>query len=182
MRFPFDTFVVVDLPPHVVQQVRGIRKAYGSARQFLPVEITVAGSSGVGIFDATQDADEALRTLERLAGEIAPFPMELTGVTRFPGTGVFYYDIKDTAPLFAIHERIKASGLQFQPSPFPFSPHLTIDTFDEASDDLVKELLALPVPQSPFQVEGMSVYSLNGWDCRVVKSYRLGTTRQIRPA
>ena len=176
MRFPFDTFVVLDMPPHVVQHVRGIRKAYGSARQFLPVEITVAGSSGVGIFDVTQDADEALQTLERLAGGIAPFLMEFTAVTRFPKSGVFYYDIKDPAPLFAIHERIKTSRLQFKPNAFPFSPHLTIDTFDDAPEEQVRELLALPVPQGPFQVESMSVYALNGWDCRQVRTYRLAGT------
>lgn len=174
MPFPFDTFVVLDMPPHVEQHVRHIRKAYGSARQFLPVEITVAGSSGVGVFDETQDPDEALRTVERIARETKSFSMSFTRVTRFPESGVFYYEIADTAPLVAVHERLAASGMRFKPNPFPFSPHLTIDTFDEATPELERELLALPLPEGPFTVTSMSVYSLHGWDCRRLHSYPLG--------
>lgn len=176
MPFPYDTFVVLDMPPHVEQHVRRIRRAYGSARQFLPVEITVAGSSGVGVFDETQDPDEALRTVERIARDTKSFPMTFTRVARFPESGVFYYEIADPAPLVTLHARIIASGLRFKPNPFPFSPHLTIDTFDDATPDLERELLGLSLPEGPFPLVSMSVYSLHGWDCRRLQSFPLGPT------
>lgn len=174
MPFPFDTFVVVDMPAHVEDHVRRIRTAYGSARQFLPVEITVAGSSGVGVFDVTQEPDEALRAVERIARATAPFPLGFSQVTRFPESGVFYYQIADPAPLVTLHEQITTSGLRFKPNPFPFSPHLTIDTFDDATADLERELLALPLPAGPFPVMSLSVYSLHGWDCHRLHAFPLG--------
>jgi 2'-5' RNA ligase len=175
--FASDTFVTADLPPQVVSHVRAIRRQYGSARQFLPVEITIAGSSGVGVFDPGQDAAAALETLRTIAAATAPFPLELTGVARFPNSDVFYYAIRDVAPLEGLHTQIVRSGLAFKPSPFPFSPHLTIDTFEGASAGLERELLSLPVPEGRHMVETLSVYGLNGWDCRLVQRFALGPTR-----
>lgn len=172
--FLHDSFVVADVPASLAQLVSGIRHQYGSARQFLPVEITLAGSSGVGVFAADQDADEALQTVGRIAADAAPFTFQLAGVERFPNSGVFYYAIGDTAPLVALHQALVTSGLRFRPSPFPFSPHLTIDTFDTPTPELEAELRALAVPAGKHLVASVSVYSLSGWDCRLVRSFGLG--------
>jgi 2'-5' RNA ligase len=172
--FSHDTFVVVDLPADVVQQVRTIRRQYGSARQFLPVEITVAGSSGVGVFAPEQDAETALTTIAGIAASTGAFRIELTPPQRFPKSGVFYFGIKDAAKLVALHERLLGSGLAFTPSPFPFSPHLTIDSFDDADAALERELLALPHPPGGVFIESMSLYGLNGWDCRLIQRFPFG--------
>lgn len=172
--FPHDSFVVVDVPAPLAQHVRGIRRQYGSARQFLPVEITIAGSSGVGVFAPEQDASEALRLVGEIAAGAAPFEFELAGVERFPRSGVFYYAIKDPAPLVALHRHLVGSRLRFKPSPFPFAPHLTIDTFEDAGAELEAELRALAVPAGPQAATSMSVYALNGWDCRLVQSFPFG--------
>jgi len=172
--FPLDTFVVLDLPPPVEQHVRDIRRAYGSARQYLPVEITVAGSSGVGVFDPDQDADEALRRVADIARATAPFPMELGAVERFPDSSVYYWPIRDPAPVVAVHERLRDSGLRFAESPFPFSPHLTVDEFEAASPELDRQLRALPTPSGPFTVSTLTVYALEGWICHAVARHRLG--------
>ena len=176
--FPHDSFVVVDIPARLALHVRGLRRDYGSARQFLPAEITLAGSSGVGVFAAEQDADEALRALGRIAGASQPFDFELGAVERFPDSGLFYYAIKDPAPLVALHQRLVTSGLRFKPSSFAFSPHLTIDTFEDATPQLEAELRALPVPAGLHRAASISVYSLHGWDCRLVQTYELGATER----
>lgn len=178
MGFPQDTFVVVDVPPAVERHVRDIRRRYGSARQYLPVEVTVAGSSGVGIFAPEQDPDAALRVIAQIAAETAPFRMSFTGVERFPNSGVFYYAIADAAPLVALHDRVRTSGLQFTENPFPFTPHLTIDAFDDASEELARELFALPLPEHPVTVDSMTLYGLEGWICRQVARYRLAGEHQ----
>lgn len=172
--FPLDSFVVVEMPAAVVRHVRAIRQQYGSARQFLPVEITVAGSSGVGVFAREQDARAALDTLRTIAATTGAFTLELTGVRRFPGSGVFYYGIRDTARLDALHRRLVTSDLRFTPSPFPFSPHLTVDTFDDATPELERELLALPVPDGRQLIESLAAYSLSGWDCRLIERFPFG--------
>lgn len=172
--FPLDTFVVLDMPPQVERHVRDIRRAYGSARQYLPVEVTVAGSSGVGIFDADQEAEAALQIVEQVARATSPFDMTLGPVERFPNSDVFYWAIRDPAPVVAVHERLRDSGLKFKASPFPFSPHLTVDEFETPSAALDRELRALPVPEGPFPISSMTVYSLEGWICHRVARYPLG--------
>lgn len=179
--FPHDSFVVLDVPARLAEHVRGIRRAYGSARQFLPVEITIAGSSGVGVFAPDQDAEDALRTIGGIAALTRPFEFELAGVERFPGSGVFYYAIRDTAPLVALYQQLVSSSLRFTPSAFPFSPHLTIDTFDEATPQLEADLRALAVPGGPQRAESVSVYSLKGWDCRLVQTFALGAPAAASP-
>lgn len=172
--FPLDTFVVVDVPAEVERHVRDIRRRYASARQFLPVEITIAGSSGVGVFAADQDADAALEILAGIASSTGAFPIEFAAVQRFPETGTFYYSIKDASKIERLHERVARSGLRFTPSPYPFSPHLTIDTFEDAAPDLERELLVLPVPPRRHFLESLSIYSLKGWDCRLVRRLPFG--------
>ena len=172
--FPLDTFVVLDMPPSVERHVRDIRRAYGSARQYLPAEITVAGSSGVGIFDPEQDAAEALRVVAEIARATAPFAMQLGAVDRFPETDIFYWPIRDPTPVVAVHERLRDSGLRFTDSPFPFSPHLTVDAFEAPSEELERELRALPVPDGEFTVSSLAVYSLEGWICHTVARYAFG--------
>lgn len=172
--FPLDTFVVIDMPLAVQRHVHAVRERYGSARQFLPVEITIAGSSGVGVFAADQDADAALDIVNDIAASTGAFPIELARVERFPDSGVFYYAIKDANRIVRLHERLINSGLRFNPSPHQFSPHLTIDTFDDATPELERELLALPVPGGRHFLESLSIYSLKGWDCRLVRSFRFG--------
>jgi len=172
--FEMDTFVVADMPPELVHHVGSIRQRYGSARQFLPVEVTIAGSSGVGVFATDQDAEVALDAVGDIATSTGAFSLELTGVQRFEGSGVFYYGIKDVARLVRLHERVAGSGLRFKPSPFLFSPHLTIDTFENPGVQLERELFALPVPGGRHFIESLSVYSLKGWDCRLVRRFPFG--------
>jgi 2'-5' RNA ligase len=169
-----DAFVVVDMPAAIERHVRAIRQQYGSARQFLPVEITVAGSSGVGVFAPEQDAEQAYEVLRGIASTTGAFVLELTRVERFPKSGVFYFGIKDPTPLARLHARLATSGLLFKPSPYPFSPHLTVDTFDDATTELERELLALPVPEGRHFIESLSVYSLQGWDCRLLRRFPFG--------
>lgn len=172
--FPLDAFVVLDMPPPVERHVRDIRRRFGSARQFLPAEITIAGSSGLGVFDPEQDAGEALHVVAGIARATPAFSMELGPVKRFPESDVFYWPIRDPAPVVALHERLRASGLKFTGSPFPFSPHLTVDEFEGATGELEQELLALPVPDGPFTVPSMAVYALEGWICHTVARHALG--------
>src|SRR5688572_32898193 len=101
--FPLETFVVIDMPPEVERHVREIRQRYGSARQFLPVEITIAGSSGVGVFAAEQDADAALDIVNGIATSTGAFPIEFADVQRFPDSDVFYYSIKGPGRIARLH-------------------------------------------------------------------------------
>ena len=79
MEFDYDTYVVLDLPASMAEKVISIRDNYRDwFVKSLPVEITVAGSSGVGVFDSRQDPEEALAVLDTISVyEIDKLPMSL---------------------------------------------------------------------------------------------------------
>jgi hypothetical protein len=60
-RFEHNTYIVLDIPSTTwVQEVISLREKYNPERANLPVEITIIGSSGIGVFDEEQDEDEAI--------------------------------------------------------------------------------------------------------------------------
>ncbi|HZY44484.1 MAG TPA: 2'-5' RNA ligase family protein, partial [Anaerolineae bacterium] len=124
MGFDFDTYVVLDVPMPVAAQVMAVRERHRDEfRASLPVEITVVGSSGIGVFDPTQDSAVAFATLDYMAAEIVPIHASFGKVIRFPDTDIFVLTLNDERPFRALHERIAKSGLRFLPNSFPYKPH-----------------------------------------------------------
>src|SRR6266849_6409101 len=128
-------------------------------RSSLPAEITLIGSSGVGVFDAAQDPEAAFATLDAVAAETAAIQACFGSVLRFPNTDIFVFTLQDERPLRALHERIAKSGLTFTSSPFPFTPHCTLRSRSPISEEDAAELLSLKVLET-FVLDTMSVYLL----------------------
>jgi 2'-5' RNA ligase len=173
MRFERDTYVVLDMPSPVWQHVKSIREQYGSRLAILPVEITVIGSSGVGTFQEAQEMMAAFERLDSMAANFAPITTAFRRVTTFPNTGVFYYEPIDPQPFIKLQSEIVLTGLKFKETPFPFTPHCTIVKFDNPSAELVNEILSLPVPEGQFVLDALSIYSLDGYDCRLLRKVEL---------
>lgn len=161
MKFDYDTYVVLDIPMPMAKKVMSIRERYRDwFVKSLPVEITVAGSSGIGVFDSTQDPEEAFVVLDTIAAETSPIEASFGEVLRFPGTDIFVFTLQNEEPFRALHERIVKSGLQFTKSPFPYKPHCTIRQRSPVSEEMAAELLSLRVAGS-FVLDTISVYMLD---------------------
>ncbi len=173
MRFEYDTYVVLDMPPPIWEHVKSIRERFSSPLTILPVEITVIGSSGIGTFHKEQEIDAAFELIDSVAANFAPLITAFRRVTTFPNTGVFYYEPNDPHPFIDLQSEIVSTGLKFNESPFPFTPHCTIVRFDNPSQELVDEILSLPVPGEPFTLNTLSIYSLDGSDCRLLHKVEL---------
>jgi 2'-5' RNA ligase len=177
MRFEHDSYVVLDMPPPIWNHVKSIREHYASPMTILPFEITVIGSSGIGTFHTEQEIDAAFELIDSVAANFAPFTIAFRRVTRFPNTGVFYYEPNDSHPFIKLQSDIVSTGLKFKESPFPFTPHCTMVKFDHPSQELVDEILSLPVPREPFVLDALSIYSLDGYDCRLLHKVELSGSR-----
>jgi 2'-5' RNA ligase len=177
MRFEHDTYVVLDMPPPIWKHVKSIRERYASPLAILPVEITVIGSSGIGTLHEEQEIDAAFEHVDSVAANFAPFITAFSRVTTFPNTGVFYYEPKDPHPFIKLQSEIVSTGLKFKESPFPFTPHCTIVKLDNPSQELVNEIMSLPVPRETFALDALSVYSLEGYDCRLLHKVELSGSR-----
>ena len=121
----------------------------------LPPHITITGSSGMGpISPAT--SDEGLRTaLEPVAASMPPFEVRLQPPTRFMQSTVVVMAIDPNGPIRALHERIKSSGLTYDPPRFTFTPHCTLSFYPELAREKLRELLRVrfdgPVVIDSFQ-------------------------------
>jgi 2'-5' RNA ligase len=173
MRFEHDTYVVLDMPPPIWKHVKSIRERYASPLTILPVEITVTGSSGIGTFHEEQEIDAAFELIDSVAANFSPFTTAFRRVTTFPNTGVFYFEPNDPQPFIDLQSEIVSTGLKFNESPFPFTPHCTIVKFDNPSQGLVDEIMSLPVPGETFALDALSVYSLEGYACRLLHRVEL---------
>jgi 2'-5' RNA ligase len=160
MGFTADTYICLDVPMPVAQQIMDIRlRSHDTFRAALPVEITLTGSSGIGVFDARQDEKMAFALLDAIAAETEPLPVTFGKVLRFPSTDIFVLTLTDERPFRMLHERIVSSGIRFQPSPFPYTPHCTLRSRSPVSEEETADLLSLCISQS-FLLDTLSVYML----------------------
>ena len=122
----------------------------------LPAEVTMTGSSGVGVFAADQERGAAFATLDEIAASTTPIMARFGPVIHWPPS-LYVFSYENEAPFRALHERLATSGIRFGPTPFPFTPHTTIRSREGASDEEREELLSLQIP-GEFRLDTMSVY------------------------
>ena len=54
-KFEYPTYITLDLPDSISEKIKKIRERYGKIIAQLPVEITLTGSSGIGVIERDQD-------------------------------------------------------------------------------------------------------------------------------
>lgn len=124
----------------------------------MPVEVTLTGSSGVGVLEADQDRESVFAVLDEIAASTAPITARFGPVLHWlPSLFVLSYE--DEEPFRALHERIAASGIRFGPIAHPFTPHTTLRSREDPTDEERQDLLNLRrrIP-GLFCLDTMSVY------------------------
>lgn len=140
----------------------------------MPVEITVIGSSGIGVFENDQQPTQIFTLLDQVAAELAPITFSLQAINRFPGTNLFYLVPSPAEQFGDVQRQIIATGISFKDSPFPFTPHCTVANLQP--DDLEKgekDIRTLSLPIEQITVDEMRVYSLNQLDCQLLYQTKL---------
>lgn len=172
-----ETYVVLDLGGPAAAAVAAVRARFGyGGAAALPVECTVLGSSGAGPLDPDQDATEAYARLEEVATTTPAFEARFSSPLRFPGTDVFVLTVADDAPLRDLHERLARDGPRCLPSPFPFTPHVTLLQGRPVAGGEADELLATVV-DVPFRCEMLSTYVADELPLRLLhRAYLHGGT------
>lgn len=162
MTFSHDTYICLDIPEPQAQWVLDIRKQQKD--EFcatLPAEITIAGSSGVGVIKADQEPDLVFSIIEQIATQTAPIRACFRSVIRFPRTDIFVLTLEDEASLRSLHQRIITSAIRFETNRFPFQPHCTLRSRSPVSPEEAAHLLSLsPSSLGSFTLDTLSVYTL----------------------
>jgi 2'-5' RNA ligase len=154
--------LVLDLPAEAwTKKIRSLRAKYDHARASFPIEITVAGSSGLGWFSPGQTPDFIANLARQIARTFVSFTSHFSGVEKFAGSHVYYLALKDEKPFHAFQKSLAASPLLFEPTPFSYKPHCTIAALaDDASASAHAAIAAFPVPAHGVTISSLSLYGV----------------------
>lgn len=154
-------YFVLNIPSPFAEKVMAIRRSQkGNFFAQLPVEITIAGSNGVGLLDQSQNLPDAYKKLDEIAADTAPIRTAFGPVVRYPGTEIFALTFEDEEPFRALHQRVATSGLKFHDSPHVFQPHCTLSNRVPLTGAGERALLDVRVP-GRFTLEEISVCRLD---------------------
>jgi 2'-5' RNA ligase len=166
------TFIGLNVPPPVATKITLLRQQYHSWRVALPVEITLAGSSGLGVLRYHESEIEGIfAKLDEIARSFSPILTRFGSVAMFPNNRVFYYVPDDTKPFIEIQKALRESGLRFENSVFPFTPHCTITDITTENVELSPELKAFALPETDILLDTLSVSQI---DSRILSANPAG--------
>ncbi len=173
MKFNKDTYIVLNLNEPLSNEIINIRKRFDSVRASLPAEITISGSSGVGVVSASQNSEEFLDQLKSISRTIQPFYFSFGEVIRFPNTNIFVFSISERDIFNEIHNKIVSSTIKFEESRFPFFPHCTISSKSDITESEVDKILNLKIP-GKHKIDSLSVYQMGQTPLKPLMTIKLG--------
>ncbi|QSH41294.1 2'-5' RNA ligase family protein [Lentisphaerota bacterium ZTH] len=160
--FAAPTYIVLNVPSPVADEIRQMRRFFDIDRSHLSIEISLAGSNGLGTIAPNQDPEFVFREIDRIAGLNKPFKAEFGNVEKFPETGIFYYTVINPEPFIDLHNQLIDSAILFNRNPHPYKPHCTLRlaaTTEFPEEDIIRRIQP---PAEEFMLNTMSVCSLEG--------------------
>ena len=151
-------FIVSELTGAVRDKVHAIQKVYDpKLAKGTPPHITLAGSSGVGPLPVDTRVEHVRRVLEPIVRATAPITVRFERPHRYMQTDIVVLPIDPHGPIRALHEAIANSGLVFEQSRHPFSPHCTLSFYRTLTPETERKLMAVRVSE-PAVIERLQFY------------------------
>ncbi len=138
------TYIVLDIPSPMAEKVQELRGRFDAERASLPAEITLTGSCGAGLMSMGQSLDDVLELVDRTASKFNPFKTTFDKVERFSNTDIYFLTFKNPERFLRVHKGFLESGIKFEASPYPFTPHCTLRLRKPPSEQELLELFFLP--------------------------------------
>lgn len=159
--FQDPSYIVLNIPSPVADQLRDIRAFFDPPRAHMVIEISLCGSNGCGTIIPGQDPDMVFAEIDSIAAETEAFSAKFGHVEHFPDTGIFYYTLQDIEPFEKLHSRIIESKIEFNTTDFSYEPHCTLKLSQHAEYTEKQILEHLQPPNQDFIIDTMSIYSLS---------------------
>ncbi len=160
MGFEHDVYIVLDLADPLAGAVMQLRRKFDPKLTGIPVEIGVAGSSGLGALVNNQDPERVFKSIENCSKSIECFDLRFKSLKRFPETKWYYFEPSTPDPFYQIHEWLRDSEIEFRKSPYPYTPHCSVADLKDrpvADEAALKEA---GIPAHACLMDRISVYSL----------------------
>jgi 2'-5' RNA ligase len=155
-------FVVADIPEPYKTKIQVIRDQLKTVTAKFPVEITLAGSSGVGPIPEGTDIGLIRDEIERVASLTTAFKMEFAEISHFPDTGVFFIPPKNRRPFDLLHASLVSSKIPFTKSPFAYNPHCTLRVGPKVEASESERIYSITVPRGEMLLDSISAYAVDG--------------------
>lgn len=151
-------FITAELEGELAERIHALQLEFDpKMANHLPPHITLTGSSGAGPLPPDTPVDTLRAAIEPIAASTAPVTLEFGLPERFVGRNIVSLRLDPHGPLRALHERLKTSGLPFQPARYPFTPHCTLNLYPELTSAKLKKMLAVRITE-PFTIRLLHVY------------------------
>lgn len=175
MKIEFPTSIVAEIPEPIRSEVQAIRNHLRTPTAKLPVEITLAGSSGVGAIPPGVELQVVIEELDRALMGVRSLKTSFAGIRAFPGGSTVFLSPTDRAAFDFVHGILRDSGIPFSESPYPYTPHCTIRSGLPLSEEDISEIYKMRYPEYEFQIDTVSIYSLDAstMECTLLYQRRL---------
>lgn len=151
-------FITVELEGELATRIHALQEEFDpKMARALPPHITLTGSSGAGPLPPDTPTEQIRDALAPIAATTAPVTLKFGPPERFVGRNIVSLRLDPHGPLRELHERIKTSGLPFQPARYPFTPHCTLNLYPSLTPEKLRKMLAVRIPE-PFTVRLLHVY------------------------
>ena len=156
--FQQPTFIVLNAPAPIAQAVKALRRRFDPDRAELPVEVTVAGSNGLGLLSPGQDPVEVFKIFDKIISATSPIDVKFGPMRKFPDTSIFFLDITPADEIRTLQQKFAESGILFIESPFPFEPHCTVKLRGDITDKEAESLLSFHLQSPNVTLNTVSIY------------------------
>ena len=156
------SYVVLVIPEPISTVITQIREKYEPQISHFPVEITVAGSSGVGPISSGQDLSFVISELESNLVSFQSFETSFVTIERFPETDIFYLVPENKAPFQNFHNSITSTSINFETNPHPYDPHCSLRGFTPLPKSLEDKINNINFPKERFKISKIAIFEVDG--------------------
>lgn len=151
-------FITAELEGALADRIHALQEEFDpKMARALPPHVTLTGSSGAGPLPPDTPIDVLKAAILPIAATTAPITLRFGHPERFVGRNIVSLRLDPHGPLRELHERLKTSGLPFQPARYPFTPHCTLNLYPTLTPEKLRKMLAVRITE-PFTLRLLHVY------------------------
>ena len=155
-------FVTAELEGGLAARIRAVQERWDPklARE-LPPHLSIIGSSGAGPIAPDTPVEVLRAALEPVARTTSPLTLSFRPPMRFIGREIVVLPLDPHGPLRALHEglaeSLRASGIRYEATRWPFTPHCTLNFYATLTPESLPALLAVRESE-PWLLHTLRVY------------------------
>lgn len=167
-------YISLDVPEPMAAVITSMRRILEPGYAHLPVEIALAGSSGIGTPSGDVEIKSLVTIVERIARSFFPVTTRFVRSAWLGELGVHALEVDPVDPLLALHDAVRTSGITFHNDvPAAFHPHCTLRWKAEwMTPEQDRAWSRLVAPAQDFVLRDLAIYGLRPGDANAHLHHR----------